>query len=219
MILLKTVNSTNTYIKENINSLADRSIVIAESQTGGRGRFGRTFVSESGGLYMSLLLKNVKTDMLTVCGGVSVADVLCGIGADVKIKWVNDVYCKGKKVCGILAEAVNGNAIIGIGVNVKHSDSLPDVAYSLEKLYGINIDTLALGKMIADKFFEYVNDTDIIDRYRYYTSHMIGKRVAYNNGDGIVKCVTDNGNLSVINANGDEITLYSGEISVKMEID
>ena len=215
-ITLDTVDSTNNYIKANLGSLADNTVVRAVSQTAGRGRFTRSFVSEAGGLYMSMLLKNFTSDLLTVRAGVSVADVLTELGADPQIKWVNDVLCGGKKVCGILAEVVHGCAVVGIGVNILHTESLPDVASSLETLYGITIDADKLCGLVADKFFSY-DESEVIGRYRFYTAHMIGRHVTYNNGgEGIVISVTDNGNLAVKKPDGEYVILNSGEVSVKL---
>ena len=219
-IKLDTVGSTNNYIKENITALRDRTIVTAVRQTNGRGRFNRSFVSDEGGLYMSVFLKNFPADFLTICAGVSTAEVLCDIGAAAEIKWVNDIMCKGKKVCGILAETVKGCAVVGIGVNIRHTDSLPDAASSLENLYGITIDKDELCVLIADKFFSYIDNFDalkIIEKYRFYTAYMIGRSVTYNNdGEGIVMAVTNNGNLAVKNTAGEYVILNSGEVSVKL---
>lgn len=224
IIFLNTIDSTNNYIKANLSTLADRTIVIAKYQTAGRGRFNRTFISDVGGLYMSVLLKNFSTDLLTVCAGVSVADVLNDLRDDtkVKIKWVNDVLCEDKKVCGILAEVVSGCAVIGIGVNIKHSESLPDTASSLEKLYDINIDTITLADLIINKLFNYIDNDNfnpqlIINRYRHYTSYLIGQQITYNSGEGTVLLVTDNGNLMIKNPAGEGIILHSGEISIKFK--
>ena len=219
-IKLDTIDSTNNYIKENINILSDRTVVTAVRQTNGRGRFSRSFVSDDGGLYMSVLLKNFPADLLTICAGVSTAEALCDIGASAEIKWVNDVMCEGKKVCGILAETIKGCAVVGIGVNIRHTDSLPEVASSLEKLYGITITADELCRIIANKFFSYIDDFDslkIIERYRFYTAFMIGREVTYNNGgEGIVMAVTNNGNLAVKTADGEYVVLNSGEVSVKL---
>jgi BirA family biotin operon repressor/biotin-[acetyl-CoA-carboxylase] ligase len=131
MELLPTVHSTNSYLKEaDTDSLPDGFAVIADGQTLGRGRRNRVFLSpKGGGVYLSVLLKpgELAEDIsfLTIRAAVAVSraiEKVCGIRAD--IKWVNDVYCRGKKICGILTEAVLSAelrevsaAIIGIGVN------------------------------------------------------------------------------------------------------
>lgn len=134
IVLDKTV-STNSYAKAIAAEGASHgTVVIAEGQTGGRGRLGRSFSSPKGkGLYMSVILRNV-TDvalapMITPAAAVAAAEaVRKTCGADVRIKWVNDLYLCGRKICGILTESsVKGGgaldyAVVGIGLNVLGSD-------------------------------------------------------------------------------------------------
>ena len=104
--------------------------VIADSQTGGRGRMGRSFFSpEHSGIYMTVILKPAispdKAGLLTSLAAVAAARAVEKVsGADVKIKWVNDLYAGGKKICGILSEAGLGMetgrldwAVVGIWIN------------------------------------------------------------------------------------------------------
>ncbi|MBR5095147.1 MAG: biotin--[Oscillospiraceae bacterium] len=127
----KELGSTNTALKE----LADRGepaglALVAGRQTAGRGRMGRSFYSpEDTGVYLSLLLRPVlpaaEAVRLTACAAVAVAETLEELsGRPAQIKWVNDVFLDGKKVCGILTEASmdceSGQlsyAVVGIGVN------------------------------------------------------------------------------------------------------
>ena len=127
------LGSTNSTAKELASSGASHgTTVVADMQTAGRGRLGRSFVSPSGkGLYMSVIIRPdiaVETASLitsaAACAAAEAAEKLCG--ADVHIKWVNDLYLNGKKICGILTEASLGMemrtldyAVIGIGVNVR----------------------------------------------------------------------------------------------------
>ncbi|MCL2518480.1 MAG: biotin--[acetyl-CoA-carboxylase] ligase [Oscillospiraceae bacterium] len=205
IIHLDTVDSTNTYLKKRANDLPDRTVVIARSQTSGRGTRERGFISPEGGLYMSVLLKNVKPDLLTVCAGVSVADVISEYGGNPKIKWVNDVLIDGKKVCGILTEATNGNYIVGIGVNIKHNANLPETATTL----GFEIAP----KKILERFFYYF-DNDVMDKYRTY-SCVLGQRITFGEREGIASAILDNGNLEVKLDNGEIVILNSGEVSIK----
>jgi len=110
--VLDTVGSTNLYIKQKALSGAPEGYaVIAEHQTDGRGRLGRRFVSPAGqGVYMSVLLKSrtrmEDTQFLTIALAVAVSRAIDGVcGLKTTVKWVNDVYCNGKKICGILAES------------------------------------------------------------------------------------------------------------------
>ncbi len=119
---LDVTDSTNLRLKERCRA-GDRRVQLlcADSQTAGRGRLGRTFLSPEGtGIYMSLLLPLRSDDLpLTIRAAVAVCravEEVCGLS--LKIKWVNDLFLQGKKVCGILAEGVENMAVLGIGLNV-----------------------------------------------------------------------------------------------------
>ena len=123
----KSLSSTNTYLKTCAAQGADMLAAIALTQTEGRGRLGRSFYSPGTGLYMSALIRGVRTSLahlLTPAAAVAVAQSLESCGSPpAGIKWVNDVYIGEKKVCGILTEtSASGDlldhAIIGIGVNI-----------------------------------------------------------------------------------------------------
>ncbi len=128
------------------------TIVCSESQTAGRGRLGRTFVSHQGGLYLSLLLKREEpleqllhvTPMAAVAVRRAIRDLY---SLDVDIKWINDLQIRGKKICGILTEvAPQGGIIIGIGINC-NTQSFPEelraIAGSLREFCG-EVDKEAL---------------------------------------------------------------------------
>ncbi len=121
--------STNSLLKARAPESLSDAVLIAESQTGGRGRMGRSFYSPPGsGLYMSILtrpeLENGDLTLLTPAAAVAVCGAIEDIaGVTAGIKWVNDVYVGGKKVCGILTETAFGPggdrfSVVGIGVNL-----------------------------------------------------------------------------------------------------
>lgn len=126
----ETLDSTNTYLKKRAAEGApEGTVVIANAQTAGRGRLGRSFASAPGlGIYMSMLLRPDAgpgcVQSLTAGTAVAVCravESVCGVSPE--IKWINDLYLKGKKICGILCEsAVKGEkpeyAVLGIGLNV-----------------------------------------------------------------------------------------------------
>lgn len=123
------IGSTNSYLKRNAAVLDNGFTAVANLQTGGRGRLGKSFESPSGGLYMSLLVKDLRAEDIssaTVKTGVAVCEALeefLGLEHEtLGIKWVNDILYEGKKVCGILCELVRyGNTnclIVGIGLNI-----------------------------------------------------------------------------------------------------
>ncbi|MBQ7038703.1 MAG: biotin--[Clostridia bacterium] len=122
------VDSTNTLAREFAAAGApEGTIILADTQRQGRGRMGRQFFSPKGsGLYMSIILRPesaVTPLYITTAAAVAVAEAIEEVaGIPSSIKWVNDVYCRGKKVCGILTEgAIADNlqyAVLGIGINV-----------------------------------------------------------------------------------------------------
>ena len=133
---VKEVPSTNTVLKELARSgISEGYVLVAESQTSGRGRLGRSFYSPpSSGLYFSLLLRpqiSVTPASLTCLSAVSLAETVCSYGIDCKIKWVNDLYCGDRKAAGILTEGsfdpsgFLSYAIIGIGLNIYMPKNVP----------------------------------------------------------------------------------------------
>lgn len=233
------LDSTNTYLKK-IGSKAEKEnqLVIAESQTGGRGRMGRTFYSPDGtGIYFSMLLhpefSAEKSLFLTVMAAVSVAETVMKYNSnDVKIKWVNDIYIDGKKVCGILTEgAINKDkmldyAIVGIGINViAPENGFPDdIKNTATAIFPGNSKENTKEKIVADvinRFFSMYNgsDKDYIERYKEY-SYLTGKEINIIQGDSTrpatVIDITDDCHLLVKNEKGGIEEISSGDVSVRL---
>lgn len=137
--------------------------VLAERQTAGRGRLGRSFFSPGGaGVYLSMVLRPglsaADTALVTPAAAVATARAISrAAGVEVGVKWVNDLYYAGKKLCGILAEAPLGAdgrpefVVIGIGVNVLDASFPPElsgVATSLEAAGAGETDRAALAAAI-----------------------------------------------------------------------
>lgn len=142
-------DSTNLRAKELVRDGAEHgTVVVADSQTAGRGRRGRIWESEdTGALYMSLILRPKcqpeSVSAITLVAALAVSEAISKLtGMECRIKWPNDIVCEGKKVCGILTEmSLNGRSIesviVGIGVNVNNtcfSDELQEKATSLHIL-------------------------------------------------------------------------------------
>ena len=121
-----TIGSTSDRLKELARTAAlEWTAVLADAQTGGRGREGRAWQSPPGGLYLSALLrpKPQRAPLLPLAAGVAVVDAVRGFGVACELKWPNDVLAGGRKLAGILAEASSSVAgvewvVLGIGVNV-----------------------------------------------------------------------------------------------------
>ena len=232
------LDSTNNYLKK-LGSQGEKEnkLVIALSQTGGRGRMGRSFYSPNGtGIYFSLLLhpkfSAEKSLFLTVMAAVSVAETVMKYNKnDVKIKWVNDIYIYGKKVCGILTEgAINSDkmldyAVVGIGINViapenGFPEDIKDIATAI---FPGNSEENIKEKIVADvinRFFSMYNgdDKDYIRRYKDY-SYLTGKEINIIQGEttrpATVIDITDNCHLLVKNENGEIEEISSGDVSVR----
>ncbi len=154
-VFFKEVDSTNRVARE--LSEAGEVVVMAERQTAGRGRLGREWMSEKGGLYFSMALSPrlpiSEVPKLTLTAGVAVAEALSF--ANARLKWPNDVLVDGKKVCGILSEVVGEDlsvrVVVGIGVNV--SNPVPDgvPAANLNQL-GCEVGILDVFEMVMASF-------------------------------------------------------------------
>lgn len=145
--------STNTDLLDMAETCESGTVLTADRQTAGRGRLGRTWTSSGGGLYLSVLFRDIrdlgKFIPFTVLSALAVGRVLSSyLPGGIAVKWPNDVYVNRRKICGILPESrVQGetiNAVIGIGVNLNNVvASLPDLrhpAVSLKELTGSDID-------------------------------------------------------------------------------
>ncbi|MEZ4357484.1 MAG: biotin--[acetyl-CoA-carboxylase] ligase [Eubacteriales bacterium] len=232
------VPSTNTIAKELAQSGAKSgTIVITERQTAGRGRMGRSFISPSGGIYLSMILRPRitvdKSIFYTVAACVGVCRAIEKI-SDKKpfIKWVNDIYIGGKKVCGILTEAAtdleSGSIeyiILGIGLNFATKKSLIpyEMADIMTSVYLDDTPPITRNQMAAN-IIDSVNEAilinksnEIIAEYRK-KSFITGKKiVVLKGGDKRIATalnITDDARLRVQYEDGTLEELFSGEVSI-----
>lgn len=157
---LTEVDSTNRHAHDLARQAADEGeIVLAEGQTRGRGRMGRSWISPSYlNLYLSVILKpglpSAEVPQITLAAGVAVAETIeCFLGSPPTIKWPNDILVEGKKVAGILAESwCEGGqvrfVILGVGVNLnypreKMPEDIRDIAASILMITGNPVDRTA----------------------------------------------------------------------------
>ena len=233
------VESTNLILLENANNGASEGkVVIAGSQTKGRGRLGRTFFSPSEtGLYMSILLRpNMSADKavkITTAAAVAVCRAIEKI-SDLKpeIKWVNDIYLNGKKVCGILTEASfsmeNGRleyAVLGIGVNAYEpkngfGDEIKDIAGAVFTERQNDLRNRLAGEILVS-FMELYKELDKNTFYDDYRSRMmwIGEQINVISWDKKIPAklvdIDEDCRLKVIYDDGTEGFVSSGEISIR----
>lgn len=189
----KTITSTNDKAKDFANDGKSNLVVVASNQSKGRGRFGRKWSSDLGGLYMTILLREKNLDKvkyLTLISSVAVAKTIKKISKlNSKVKWPNDVLIDCKKICGILTETIsnknNNYALIGIGVNInqkKFPKNLIKKSTSLKIETNKNYDIKNISKSIIKEFnnlyLHYKNNNydKIIGIWKKY-SHTLGKKI------------------------------------------
>lgn len=233
--VFQTIDSTNTEAKRALTGgLVGNALFVADEQTAGRGRRGRSFYSpKTHGIYFSCVfhpeVSLADSTAITSACAVAVCDSLKNATKkDPKIKWVNDIFIDNLKVCGILTEAISDfesgrveSVIVGIGINLT-TEEFPDELKGIASSVGEELDRCAL---VADIYLrlkalcDALPDKSFMDKYRDY-SLVLGKTVNFtrNGTDHQAKAVSinDNGELTVICDSGEEMILNSGEISVKL---
>ena len=239
------VDSTNTLVKH----LAEQGgregmVVIAQHQTAGKGRLGRSFYSPKGtGLYLSILLRPKFSAQealsITTAAAVAVAEAVDQVtgkeGGEAKIKWVNDVYYRYRKVCGILTEASidfeTGGlhyAVLGIGVNLTPPPGGfgPDIAPVAGALFpqapapGTKTE---LAAAILSGFFRYYQDLPRRSYMKEYQrrSLLTGVEITFQEGEalreGLVTGVDDQARLLVRLPGGETKVFSAGEVNIKKD--
>jgi len=231
------IDSTNT-VAMNLGAQDEPhgSIVLAEEQTAGRGRVGRSWYSEkSSGIYVSVLLRPeispVQAPVLTLLSGLAVHEAVRETtGMQPDIRWPNDLLLQGKKFCGILTE-MNAEpdrvhfVVVGIGVDVNHAqmpDELVAIAASLRMLTGKSYSRLELLARLLRCLDRYYNQfleqgpQAIIDRWRAASSYCEGKRVkivaATETYTGRTAGLDASGLLRIITDDGRVQTVLSGDV-------
>ena len=240
VICLDEIDSTNNYAKKIAmhHKSPHGTLIAANHQTSGRGRHGHSFDSPAGtGLYMSLILRPTtdvpEFQMITIADAVAVClaveELYPASKGKHKIKWVNDIYFHGRKITGILTEALtnfeNGeieSVITGIGINVSTKKFTGDNSGLAGSIFQ-DEDEPAFGRdelcaHVADHimtFADNLNAPELINAYRE-RSMLTGEDITYIKNDvehtGHVERIDDRGGLVIVNDNGEIETLRSGEV-------
>jgi BirA family biotin operon repressor/biotin-[acetyl-CoA-carboxylase] ligase len=213
------------------------SLVLAEEQTAGRGRAGRSWHSErAAGIYLTLLLRPkispVQAPLLTMMAGLSAhAAIAAQTGLEPDVKWPNDLMLSGKKVGGILTEMhAETNlvrfVIVGIGINVnqeKFPADLNGIATSLRAETGKNQSRLELVARLLREFetdynrFLREGSSSVTERFTQISSYALGKKVRVTNGNdsyvGVTAGIRPEGLLQVQREDGAIITVLAGDVA------
>ncbi|MBC8546504.1 biotin--[acetyl-CoA-carboxylase] ligase [Clostridiaceae bacterium NSJ-31] len=242
--LRDTVDSTNTQLRAAAYAGApEGTVIVADKQTAGKGRLGRSFYSPNrNGVYMSVLLRpNLPFDQihfLTMLAAVCVVEAVRTVaGVEAQIKWVNDVLVDGKKLCGILNEAaVEGESgrlgfvVMGIGVNVGTTSDFPEMQRNtpgaLRDYSSVPFSRCRLIAQILNNldryYYPYIETRDsaaFLDTYRRALC-LVGRQVTVTRGDesypALVTGLSDSGGLLVRANDGRTLELTSGEVSIRM---
>mgnify|MGYP004515977317 FL=1 len=237
IIHLDEVNSTNLYAKQNLEILSDRTIVIADKQTNGRGRFDRTWIDlGEGNLFMTIILKpsssfNEVYANLTQYLSVVLAKILEEYGLSPKIKWPNDVMVNDAKISGILSETVMQGSnfkgiVLGIGVNLNaDKGDLKQIKERVATALNIElnreyIDKKLFTEKLLNEFFKNYEEFlklgfSMIKKEYVQKCNFLNKEISVQvfnkKKSGIAKRINDNGEL-VLEKNNIEFILTMGDI-------
>jgi BirA family biotin operon repressor/biotin-[acetyl-CoA-carboxylase] ligase len=219
--------------KEAQEGAAEGTVVIAEEQTAGRGRVGRSWLSPRGGIALSIILYPrifYLPSLIMLASLAVIYSIEAVTGLKTQIKWPNDILINGKKVCGILVESdVQRNkltyAIIGIGINVNFQASdFPEIASfatSLADELGrqvSRVDIIRSLLMEVERLYLPLN-TEFI--YREWRERLVtlGKKVQVRWGEtvveGIAESVAQDGSLLLRHSNGSLTRIVGGDVSLR----
>lgn len=240
LLYFDTVHSTNDIIKQKaIDGAAQGLVVISEEQQKGRGRLGRVWNSPKGtGIWMSILLRPKMSPMeaikLTLLAGTAVCQALRETtGLEVQIKWPNDLVLHGKKVCGILTEMSMEldqieYVVLGIGINVNTEDFPDELKEIATSLYlerkqkwdrsAIIRKVLEIWEDVYEEFVETLSLYSKLDLIKQYSALLNKEVVVILNGEKLIGEAVDiasDGSLIVKKLDGSEISVISGEISIR----
>lgn len=237
----KVLDSTNTECKRRVIEGAPHGLtILAEEQTAGRGRLGRDFYSPAKtGIYMSILvhpsMDGSDAMLLTTAASVAVCRGLTKVlPVEPQIKWVNDIYLNGKKVCGILTEAISNfemgkidAVMVGIGINYRTEEfpeDIKDRAGAVETTSSIPRNQLVAAVLNAFwEIYEHIEDREFIKEYRQ-RSMVLGKEIRIlEKGqwkEATAVDVNDDGGLVIQIENSDgsigQRVLQTGEITLRL---
>ncbi|SMP70253.1 biotin--[acetyl-CoA-carboxylase] ligase [Anoxynatronum buryatiense] len=242
LVHLESVDSTNIWAKKHHHELQHGALVLAEEQTGGRGRLGRSWESSKGeGIWMTLVLEPGlpmhDAGKMTQLAAAAMHQAIVGVtGLPVKIKWPNDLLVGDHKICGILTEASGEltrieRLLVGIGVNVNQqafSGEIAAVATSLRIMMEQPVSRVALLMLFLEIFEKCYDDYVLHQSYgavlRVVREHsmLLNQPIDVIRGDQRVAAravsIHEDGRLEVVYEDGQSELLAGGEVSVRRKL-
>ncbi len=219
------LDSTNTFVKNNVANLENGAIIVAKKQTHGRGRRDNKWVSDEGNLYFSILMTS-KKDRNTIFkqivqSSVSIVRTLNHFKVKASIKYPNDCLVGKKKISGVLIESSGSSKIdyivIGIGININQINfcDLDEKATSMKQNLKKEID---VGKVLSVfiKYYNQILECNYVETFNEYIkkSVVINKVITYNNEDYKIVNIEEDGSLIIKNSSAIEKVAFN-EISLK----
>ena len=225
-IELDEIDSTNSYLKRNWNTLDDMTFVFANFQTNGYGRFDRKWESNAkDNLLFSLLIKDKKilsnAELLPTVFPYIIYTLLTHNKInDITVKWPNDIYVKDKKICGMIFESqLPYYLIVGVGLNVNQKSNLPETATSVSKELGTNVKISDIKGEIINLTIGCLENLDAasknVNEFYLKNNYLLNKKIEfeYNHKTyiGIVKNI-DSLNRLIVDIGDSILSLNSGEV-------
>ena len=237
MIFFDTIDSTTTWAVAHFAELNDSELVVAATQTAGRGRLDRTWISPRGNIYASFVQKDVNSPLLGVAAGsLAVLDLVRELAPAQKfhIKWPNDIFCGTAKISGILSQFISphngapGGLVTGMGVNLNMTReqlaSASQEATSVRILTGAPCDYEAA----LHRFEEILHDhAGVLKKApktlfaRWKTENgLLGRRVEFLAGDGVrltglFRDIADDGSVILDEDDGRTLSLNCGDVRLQ----
>ncbi len=216
LISFDKIPSTQDYAHDLIVSgdAVDKTVVVAQAQSAGRGRYKRTWVSHHGNLYASFIYKIYERDpKLSYAVGVAVAETLISFGLKPQIKWPNDVLIDGKKISGVLIEYARNFVIVGIGINIKTCPTVKEYKTTKVSEYA-EADVNDVLSVLMKKLDKWRGTDFAIVRERWMELAIcINKMIKYQGKEAELIGLNEDGALVLRFGNGYVLT-YGDEISI-----
>ena len=234
MIFFDTIDSTTTWAVAHFTELADRELVVAATQTAGRGRLDRKWISPRGNIYASFVQKNVNSPLLGVAAGsLAVLELVRELAPAQKfhIKWPNDIFCGTAKISGILSQFISprngapGGLVTGMGVNLNMTReqlaAASQEATSIHILTGAPCDYEAalhrFEEILHDHAMALKNTPEALFARWKTENGLLGRRVEFLAGDGsrltgLFRDIAEDGSVILDEDDGRTLSLNCGDV-------